>query len=39
MEMDKQAVQVEGQVKRLPLLDRLPGAPRPVAPDPLGWGL
>ena len=32
MEMDKQAAQVEGP-------DRLPGAPRPVAPDALEWGL
>lgn len=39
MEMYKQAAQVEGQGKRLPLPDRLPGAPRPVAPDALEWGL
>lgn len=38
MEMDKQTAQVEGQGKSLPLLDGLLGAPRPIAPDPVGQG-
>lgn len=36
--MDKQTAQVEGQGKSLPLLDGLLGAPRPIAPDPVGQG-